>query len=171
MSFQAKRAGKTRSLKIDREGNITGVALPESKVFAHGDKIYLRTGGATISVGSGDRFFSPKLSPDQSKIVFTGLATGVHVYDIASRRQTRVGPGTAPSWSPDSKSLAFERTEDDGHYIVGSDLWLWDSERGARALTHTSRRKERNPSWSPDGKQLAFDDDEGSIYLLAVGEQ
>ncbi len=169
ISFRAKRAGKTRSLEIDRQQSIREAPEQQAKVFAHRDKIYLRRDTATvIQIGSGDRFFAPVLSPDESKIAFTGLATGVHVYNIATKTQTHVGIGTAPAWSPDSKRLVFERTEDDGHSIVGSELWLWSTTSEARAFTHTATRVERHPSWSPDSKQIAFDDDQGGIYIVDI---
>ncbi|MCP4448494.1 MAG: hypothetical protein GY811_24600 [Myxococcales bacterium] len=168
VGFRAKRAGKIRHLRIGTDGTIEETQEPAARVFAKNDRIYLRTDSGVTNVGTGDRFFAPKLSPDESKIAFTGLATGVHVYDIASKTLIRVGSGTAPAWSPDSKSLAFERTEDDGHNIVGSDLWIWNEGSAARELTHTQSLLERRPTWSPDGSKLAFDDDRGSIYVTTV---
>ncbi len=168
ISFRAKRAGKTRTLQIDQHQKISETRELPAKVFAHRDKIYLRIDKSIMQIGSGDRFFAPLLSPDESKIAFTGLATGVHVYDIATKTQTHVGIGTAPAWSPDSKSVVFERTEDDGHTIVGSELWLWSTTSKARAFTHTPTRVERRPSWSPNGRQIAFDDNQGAIYVVSV---
>ena len=168
IALRAKRAGKTRSLEIDRQQRVRETPEQQAKVFAHRDKIYLRTGTAIIQIGSGDRFFAPVLSPDERRIAFTGLATGVHVYSIATKTQTHVGIGTAPAWSPDSKRLVFERTEDDGHSIVGSELWLWSTTSEARAFTHTPTRVERHPSWSPDSKRIAFDDDEGGVYIVDI---
>lgn len=171
IGFRAKRAGSMRELKLSSTGSITENPEPKAKVFAHGDAIYLRTTSGVTRVGSGDRFFAPKLSPDATKIVFSGLATGVHVYDIATNTQTRIGSGTSPSWSPDSKRVAFERTEDDGHNIVGSDLWIWSEQHGAKALTNTDSRIERHPAWSPSGTQIAFDDDMGTIFVTTVDER
>tara|TARA_R110002073_G_scaffold303128_2_gene471223 strand:- start:6753 stop:7535 length:783 start_codon:yes stop_codon:yes gene_type:complete len=171
IGFRAKRAGRMRDLTRTAAGKISESPKPKANVFAHGDKIYLRTASGLEKISSGDRFFAPKLSPDATKIAFTGLATGVHVYDIASRSQTRIGAGTSPAWSPDSRSIAFERTEDDGHNIVGSDVWIWTEGARATALTSTDARIERHPSWSPDGSKIAFDNDKGSIFIVDVGDR
>ena len=77
-----------------------------------------------------------------------------------------VGRGTAPAWSPDSKRLAFERTEDDGHDIIASDLYIFDlAAARITAVTATDRITERRPSFSPDGSRIAYDDGEGGIYV------
>lgn len=170
IGFVAKRAGKRRHLRIDAGGTISEVHPPEPRVFAANDAIYLRSTGGVSRISSGDRFFAPILSPDGSKVAYTGLATGIHVYDIATQTQIRLGAGTEPAWSPDSKSLVFERTEDDGHTIVGSDLWLWRKGSGAKVLIHTPNLIERRPSFSPDGTQIAFDDDRGFIYIMSADQ-
>jgi Tol biopolymer transport system component len=165
VSFKAKRAGSMRSLVLTTGGTEEELDLPEPLAFMHRDHIYLRTPVGVHRLSSGDRFFAPKLSPDGSKVAFTGLATGVHVYDLNTGAKTLVGPGTAPTWSPDSQTLAYERTEDDGHNIVASDIWLWDVRGGSRALTTTDARHERHPAWSPNGQQIAFDDDRGAVFI------
>ncbi len=169
IGFRARRAGRLRELTLAPNGHVTQSTEAPPRVFAHLDAIYHRSAARTIRVSTGGRFFTPLLSPDGTKIAYTGLATGVHVYNIAKKTQTRIGSGTAPTWSPDSGALAFERTEDDGHNIVGSELWVWTEARGTQALTRSDALIERRPSWSPDGQTLAFDNDNGSVFTLAVG--
>jgi hypothetical protein len=62
--------------------------------------------------------------------------------------------------------LAYEVTEDDGHEIVASELFVYEvaSDRVAQVTT-TDRIVERRPSFSPDGGSLAFDDNTGGIYV------
>jgi hypothetical protein len=168
VSFKAKRAGSIRSLVLNVAGAEEELTVAEPAAFMHKGHIYLRTPVGLHRLSSGDRFFSPTLSPDGSKLAYTGLATGVHVYDVVTGTKTLVGPGTAPTWSPDSQTLAYERTEDDGHNIVASDIWLWDARRGSRALTATDDRHERHPAWSPSGQQIAFDDDRGAIFIKGM---
>ncbi len=171
IAFRARRAGRLRNLVMDARGEVRENTEAPSAVFAHSDAIYLHGDGvsSTVRISTGDRFFAPVLSPDGKKVAFTGLATGIHVYDIASKKQTRIGAGTAPTWSPDSATVIFERTEDDGHVLIGSDLWTWSEARGEQRLTQTPERLERRPSFSPDGRTIAFDDNQGGVYLLPTG--
>ena len=67
-----------------------------------------------------DRFFDPQLAPDGRSVAFVGLATGVHVVELDSGRVRHAGPGTRPTWTPDSRWVIYERTEDDGEDVVGS---------------------------------------------------
>jgi TolB protein len=68
----------------------------------------------------------------------------------------RRGIAFAPSWSPDSKKIAYTGTETGKHEIYTVDV---DTKRPTQ-LTFT---KEWNfnqfPSWSPDGKQIVYASD------------
>ena len=167
VAFDARRAGAMRTLAIDEGGNHREVAAAEPAAFAHEDRIYVRTAGGVVRVGTGDRFFAPTMSPDGRRVAFVGLQTGIHVHDLETGATEHLGAGTAPVWSPDGSALAFERTEDDGHAIVASDIWVWSGGEAIAAIAHP-RRIERRPAWSPDGRQIAFDDDAGAIYVAEV---
>jgi Tol biopolymer transport system component len=80
------------------------------------------------------------------------------------------GRGTAPYWSADGSLLLFERTEDDGHEIVASDLYAVDLDGGCGVMqiTATDTQIERRPAIAPDGKSIAFDDDAGSIFTAPI---
>lgn len=172
VAFTARRAGARRPLVRELDGTVRGYRPTAELAFARDDRVWVTTPtGALRSVGTGDRFFSPVVSPDGARIAFLGLATGVWVYERATARLVHLGPGTAPAWSPEGRRLIFERTEDDGHAITASELFLWDAAGGgARVtrLTATDRRIERRPSFSPDGRMIAFDDDAGAIWVAPL---
>jgi dipeptidyl aminopeptidase/acylaminoacyl peptidase len=167
VGFDARRAGAVRTLAIEDDGSQRGIAAAEPAAFAHEDRIYVRTAGGVVRVGTGDRFFGPAMSPDGRRVAFVGLRTGIHVHDLETGATEHLGAGTAPAWSPDGSALAFERTEDDGHEIVASDIWVWRGGDAVAAIAHP-RRIERRPAWSPDGRRIAFDDDAGAIYVAGV---
>lgn len=169
--FSARRAGERRKMIADRTGAVRSAGdgeVPGPIAFSNGDRIYVRSDSRLESAGTGDRFFGPIATSDGARVAFEGLATGIWVYEIAGGSLTHVGRGTAPSWSADGRRLVFERTEDDGHQIVASDLWLYEIGRGLDRLTFTEDVLERRPAIAPDGARIAYDDDAGTIWVAPL---
>jgi Tol biopolymer transport system component len=128
-------------------------------------------GGQLLQVGSGDRFFAPEVSPDGDRVVFQGLTTGIYVYTRSTGSLVHLGAGTSPSWSPDGSRLVFELTEDDGHELSASDIYMYDlAASRMHRLTSTQSVIERRPSFSSDGTRIAFDDNTGGIYVGRLEE-
>ncbi len=167
VAYRANHAGTRRDLVLSRDKRVTMATALKPVAFTQDDRAYVVDhANKLVRVGSGDRFFGAVVSPDGDKVVFQGLTTGLHLYVRSTGALRYIGPGTAPTWSPDSSKLAYEVTEDDGHAIVASDLFIY--EVGAdrvSALTTTDRVVERRPSFSPDGSRLAFDDNTGGIFV------
>lgn len=167
ISYRAKRNGARHDVTIDRNGSVRASTAKAPVAFAQDDRMYVvDRANKLVRIGSGDRFFGAVVSPDGDKVAFQGLETGLYVYVRSTGALRYVGPGTAPAWSPDSARLAYEVTEDDGHDIVGSDIYLYTvaSDR-AEPVTATDRVIERRPSFAPDGVELAFDDNAGGIFI------
>ncbi|HTE50421.1 MAG TPA: hypothetical protein VK698_06085 [Kofleriaceae bacterium] len=173
VGFRAVRAGARRAMIVDRDGRVRSAPAEAAPIaLAQNERIYVRDrAGELVPVGTGDRFFSPEPSPDGDRVVFQGLSTGLYIYTRSTGDLVQLGAGTAPSWSPDGSRLLFELTEDDGHEIVASDLYLYDVRaRRTHRLTATSATVERRPSFAPDGRRIAFDDDTGGIYVGRLEE-
>lgn len=170
VSFRVERGGTRRNLVTSKTGQARSAAAPKRPVaFTQNERFYVERNGALQEVGSGDRFFGAVISPDGDRVVVQGLATGLYIYTRSTGALVRVGPGTAPAWSPDSKRLVFEVTEDDGHDIVASELYHYDlATDRVVPLTTTDRVIERRPSFAPDGKQLVFDDNTGGLFVGKV---
>lgn len=167
IAYRAQRAGARRDLAVTRDKRVSALAAVKPVAFAQDDRMYVvdRT-NQLVRIGSGDKFFGAVVSPDGDKVVFQGLGTGLHLYVRSTGTLRHIGPGTAPAWSPDSARLAYEVTEDDGHDIVASELYIYEvaSDR-ASAITTTDRIVERRPSFAPDGTSIAFDDNTGGIFV------
>lgn len=167
IAYRAPRAGTRRDLVLTRDKRVASASASQPVAFTQDDRAYVvDRKKQTVRVGSGDRFFAAAVSPDGDKVVFQGLTTGLHLYVRSAGTLRYIGPGTAPAWSPDSTRLVYEVTEDDGHDIVASELFIYEV-AGDRvsALTTTDLVVERRPSFSPDGKSLAFDDNTGGIFV------
>ncbi|MBV9119864.1 MAG: PD40 domain-containing protein [Chloroflexi bacterium] len=104
------------------------------------------------------------------KIAFTRDAN-IWVFENGAARQLTNVPGAAdPDWSPDGKTLAFDRQDKNS-----ADLYVLPYPQGpARALTNNANRViennlwEMQPAWSPDATSLAYvsDRDRGKTGTL-----
>jgi TolB protein len=112
--------------------------------------------------------FHPRWSPNGKLIVFVGPTGGIYVMrpDGSHRRLIAKG-GFAddnPTWSPDSRRIAFARQETATRwrvYVVRADG------SGLRPLT--SRRVSAvNPSWSPNGRRIAYAQSLGLWQIFTV---
>jgi Tol biopolymer transport system component len=123
------------------------------------------------SNNAGDAFGT--LSPDGKTIVFDSNRnpSGLYLMNADGTDQTFLVRGGSPSWSPDSKSIAFHAsasgtgqpininpgaaTEDSDIFVVNVDDLL---EHGTppRNLTKDPAAVDDDPDWSPDGQTIAY---------------
>ena len=62
-----------------------------------------------------------------------------------------------PSWSPDSKRIAFVSTRDENRdRNKDRQIYVMDADGGNQRNLTKNPRHDENPSWSPDGKRIAF---------------
>lgn len=97
-------------------------------------------------------------SPDGKQIVFSAQGA-LWVIAAAGGTATRITPWTieptAPVWSPDGKTIAFQNYTTEGNYHI----WTVEPNgANAKELT-TGPYDDREPAWAPDGSALVFSSD------------
>jgi dipeptidyl aminopeptidase/acylaminoacyl peptidase len=109
-------------------------------------------------------------SADGIRVAFQILGGPLCVMHSDGTGLIELGPGEWPSFSPDGTHLTFMITEDDGHVITGSDIYVIAIDGTGRTnLTNSKGRSEMHPSWSPLGDAILFDLQEtGEIWKLPI---
>jgi len=160
--------------KID-EIVLTGERYPapkqQERVIVRDDRIYFvatpilgREGEIQIS-GPEDQFRDPVLSPDETKVVFSGAETGLYIGWTNGSRVVWVGPGRNATWLPDSSGIVYEQPMSDGRTFVDGDIWMALADGTLRSnLTNTPGIVESYPSVAPDGERIAFTS-AGTVYV------
>ena len=118
----------------------------------------------------GHQFVPSDFSPDDAALAgwigVGGRSAGVHRWDVASRRYTRITEsGVAPRWLPDGRRLVYS----DGS---GRELWLVDGARPApeRIFGLDGDALGDHIALSPDGRWLYFTwvTEDGDVWLGEV---
>ena len=120
-------------------------------------------------------------SPDGTKIAYhscpncvSGGYTNIYVYDLTTQELTRVtnneGSSRFPSWSADSKQLAFLSNRDyiiGNQYLINSDIYIMNID-GTNIQRVTDSAGVGRPSWDSTGQYLVFNKYVDSIIKLRL---
>lgn len=131
---------------------------------------------------------SPAWSPDGDKIAFTRLSgpviddllqeVGIYVMDddgsnlrqITQKADPALGEDSDPQWSPDGRSIVFQRFNvRTAQPVDGVALWIVNLRKGGeRQLTPFDLRAGDTPDWSPDGKRILFHSNVGGPDTISA---
>jgi tricorn protease len=112
-------------------------------------------------LGAGFRYH-PFWSPDSKKVAFIDQAMKIHVTEVASGADKVVDKanyythgalaGWRPSWSPDSRWLAYERDLPSRRQAI----FLYDGRSGEAKQATSDFYSANSPAFDPDGKYLYY---------------
>ncbi|MEX0297689.1 MAG: PDZ domain-containing protein, partial [Kordiimonas sp.] len=104
--------------------------------------------------------YKPHWAPDGSKIAFIDNEQSIFVVDVRTGKLSNVDKGLwrynwnleafIPSWSPDSRWLAYDRGLENRNSVI----FLFDTEEGARHQITSGMYSDHSPVFSKDGKNL-----------------
>ncbi len=169
-------------LKLENKSTVLRAKKPiaDSKLFAYDDDdiiILARKDTKTlqaISDVNADRYYAPIVSPDEKFVAFSGLTTGVHIFDIDKNAVVYIGTkGTDPSFSPDGRYLIYAETTDDGNDYTSGNLIIVDLRKHSRRiLANPSKEIRLRGTLSKDASFVAYETAKGAVYRarLAAGE-
>ena len=128
------------------------------------DHSYISEGAVTV--------FSPRLSPDGQRILYSSFAGGtphVRIMDLdgSNDRPLVEGPTTtmsfAPAFSPDGRRIAFSMAVDGN-----TDIYIVGANGGFPQRLTNIPGVDTAPSFSPDGSKIVFESDRGGASQLYV---
>ena len=112
-------------------------------------------------LGPGFRY-TPSWSPDAKQIAFIDQTMTIWLFDRATKKVSKVDKALyyyegqlesfAPSWSADSRWLAYARDLDNQHRAI----FLYDTKAGTTRQVTAGYYDDRQPAFDPDGKYLYF---------------
>jgi Tol biopolymer transport system component len=122
-----------------------------------------------LTTGPGEDH-DPAWSPDRRRVAFvrssfqrrSGDPGRLMLLDVVRGRLGQLRPGleaAGPDWSPDGRSLVYER---------GGDLFVERVGHGRPRRLTRGRWKDTDPAWSPDGATIAFVRQRESAELSVV---
>ena len=118
-------------------------------------------------IGSSANDDSPQLSPDDRRVAFSTMRSGVQEIWTCDLDGSKCGPlvnaidGGTPRWSPDGRFIAYDASPNGQSDIYSVEL----STRLALRLTH-DEADDRVPSWSRDGRSVYFASDRTGSFQV-----
>lgn len=105
-------------------------------------------------------FFLPRYSKDGKKFLVHSLDGGIYLGSVEDGSLKKIAEGSNGRFAKEDSAIIFEKTKDDGHRIIESDIFLYDLKNETLfQLTDTKAIIERMPAMAEDGHTLYWSED------------
>ena len=123
-----------------------------------------------ISDNRADRYYGPVVSPDERFVVFNGLTSGVHLFDIEANAVVYIGSnGTSPAFSPDGRYLIYAQTTDDGNEVTSGDFILVDLDKHSwRVISNPNHEIRLNATLGNHAGSIAYATSDGTSWIATL---
>ena len=108
----------------------------------------------------------PQVSPDRRFVSYQDARGVLYIYDAETGHAHEIAYGDVPTWSPDSRQIAYPYNG----YIRLVTLQDDGSFSDPQVIVNNHRNDVWSPVWSPDGRQLAFEIYQDSVRQVFVVE-
>ena len=138
-------------------------------VILAGNNTYVFEGTEQVFV-TQKTILGASVSPDNTMMVYTIGGKGMMMYNFNTKTELPMGRGIHASWSPDSKYIVYQISDDNGEEYTGSELYVSSVDgKYKKQITKTMNILEFKPTWSANGKNISYQDGEtGTIYTTTL---
>lgn len=143
----------------------------EISVYVDNSKIVLVENGIKRFVDpiGNTKYIWTSISPDNTKLLFTGLGKGTFVSTLDGKILKQIGYANYPTWSADGNWILFMKDIDDGVKLIASDIYVANLNTGKYFnLTLQQGDVSIYPKWGADNTTIFYNTDEGRIRKITL---
>ena len=166
--------GHMQSINSGRPANAIKKQVPETMCYIQNDRlaiVSMQDETAQVASAVKDlRIINLTISPDRQKAAFEILGGPMCVIDSDGSNLLELGQGNRPQWSPDSQYLIYTISQDDGHEITASNLYIIRVDGSEKQkIVLPADLIAMSPAWSPSENKIIFEDYKtGSVYMIRL---
>jgi dipeptidyl aminopeptidase/acylaminoacyl peptidase len=159
-------------MRIDKNsGESVSATTNQVQYCIQGDKLIVFESGAYKSYTPfpDQNLIWMEPVPASSDILIYVVGHGLYRFNPQENSSALIGDFRAARCSPDGRLLAYMCDVDDGHRVIGSDIFVATmDDQSTFTITDTNDEIEMYPEWAPDGRQFVFHTESGKIKLVNI---